>query len=241
MKWPPRQDQEKPGRVPSVGQPVPLHPTAKGITATARTHMSSLMRPSTPRHDPHIDRKSSRRDTGRLQLLVSDAWNTLSAIGRVATCALSAMACSPGANDSRSTVADASSDVEGDASSTPAMNASDATLSFAESVYPILRQNCTDHHSGSSPSGGLDMSDESRTFAKFAQDTTSEPGCLIPGSMEVEQYVWPGLPDKSLLYQKVSGVGIPPACGARMPYGGPYLSAADTDVIRDWIASGAAP
>jgi hypothetical protein len=38
-----------------------------------------------------------------------------------------------------------------------------------------------------------------------------------------------------------ASVGIPPSCGVRMPYGGPYLSAADTDVIRDWIAGGAAP
>jgi hypothetical protein len=150
----------------------------------------------------------------------------IATLGRIVIAVPAAMACSPGTNDS---------------AAAPAMNASDATLSFAESVYPIIRQNCTDHHSGSSPSGGLDMSDESRTYAKFAQDTTSEQGCLVPGSMEVEQYVWPGLPDKSLLYQKVSGVGIPPSCGVRMPYGGPYLSAADTDIIRDWLANGASP
>ncbi len=165
----------------------------------------------------------------------------IATLGGIVVGVPAAMACSPAAKDSASGARDASSDVQDDASSAPTMNASDATLSFAESVYPIIRQNCTDHHSGSSPSGGLDMSDESRTFAKFAQDTTSEPGCLVPGSMEVEQYVVTGFPDESLLYQKVSGVGIPPSCGARMPYGGPYLSAADTDVIRDWIANGGAP
>jgi len=85
------------------------------------------------------------------------------------------------------------------------------------------------------------MSDEARTYAKFAQDTTSEPGCLVPGSMEVEQYVLTGFPAKSLLYQKVSGIGIPPSCGVRMPYGGPYLSAADGQTIWEWILTGAAP
>jgi hypothetical protein len=159
-------------------------------------------------------------------------------IARIAICIPSAMACSPGASDSENIFADASSDAQEGAA---ASNASDATLSFGATVYPIIALNCTDHHSGPSPAGGLDMSDESRTFAKFAQDTTSEPGCLVPGSMEVEQYVWGGLPAKSLLYQKVSGVGIPPSCGVRIPYGGPYLSAADTQVIGEWIAGGAAP
>jgi len=42
-------------------------------------------------------------------------------------------------------------------------------------------------------------------------------------------------PAASLLYQKISGVGIPAGCGVQMPKGGPYLSAADQETIKNWI------
>ena len=42
----------------------------------------------------------------------------------------------------------------------------------------------------------------------------------------------------SLLYQKVSGMGIPSMCGVRMPLGGPYLSSTDIQTIEDWITTG---
>ena len=41
----------------------------------------------------------------------------------------------------------------------------------------------------------------------------------------------------SYLYQKV--INATPACGGRMPPGGPFLPAATTDIIRDWIDNGA--
>jgi hypothetical protein len=49
--------------------------------------------------------------------------------------------------------------------------------------------------------------------------------------------VIPGKPCDSIIVQKL---GLAPPFGARMPYNGPpYLSAAELQLIRDWIAEGA--
>lgn len=49
--------------------------------------------------------------------------------------------------------------------------------------------------------------------------------------------VMPGQPEMSLLYQKVSAA---PPCGSRMPLGGTAFSEAQLEMIRSWIAAGAA-
>lgn len=48
--------------------------------------------------------------------------------------------------------------------------------------------------------------------------------------------VAPGDPENSYLYRKLTGVGI---TGDRMPQGGPFLSASDLALVRDWIRRGA--
>jgi hypothetical protein len=48
-----------------------------------------------------------------------------------------------------------------------------------------------------------------------------------------------GRPDESFLLVKLDGP--PPGQGSRMPLGGPFLSAAEVQLIRDWIAQGARP
>jgi hypothetical protein len=48
--------------------------------------------------------------------------------------------------------------------------------------------------------------------------------------------VSPSDPANSYLYRKVTGAGI---TGDRMPQNGPYLSDAQTKLIRDWIRRGA--
>jgi hypothetical protein len=40
----------------------------------------------------------------------------------------------------------------------------------------------------------------------------------------------------SYLYRKITGAGI---TGDRMPQGGPYLTDAQTKLVRDWIRRGA--
>lgn len=46
----------------------------------------------------------------------------------------------------------------------------------------------------------------------------------------------PGDAPNSYLYRKITGVGI---TGDRMPLGGPFLSDAQTALVRDWIRRGA--
>lgn len=48
--------------------------------------------------------------------------------------------------------------------------------------------------------------------------------------------VQPGSPDMSYLYRKITGAGI---TGDRMPQGGPFLNAAQIQLVRDWIRRGA--
>jgi hypothetical protein len=57
-------------------------------------------------------------------------------------------------------------------------------------------------------------------------------------SIEMPQLsrVQPGDFVNSYLYRKIIGQGI---TGDRMPQGGPYLSAAQTKLVRDWIRRGA--
>jgi hypothetical protein len=54
----------------------------------------------------------------------------------------------------------------------------------------------------------------------------------IPNLMRVT----PGDPASSYLYRKITGSGI---TGDRMPQGGPFLSDAQTKLVRDWIRRGA--
>lgn len=49
--------------------------------------------------------------------------------------------------------------------------------------------------------------------------------------------VLPGQPDSSYIVLKLEG--DPRIVNERMPYGGPYLSAAEIQKVRDWIAAGA--
>jgi hypothetical protein len=48
--------------------------------------------------------------------------------------------------------------------------------------------------------------------------------------------VTPGDPANSYLYRKITGAGI---TGDRMPQGGPYLTDAQSKLVRDWIRRGA--
>ena len=48
--------------------------------------------------------------------------------------------------------------------------------------------------------------------------------------------VAPGDPANSYLYRKITGSGI---TGGQMPLGGPYLSAEQISLVRDWIRRGA--
>ncbi len=97
------------------------------------------------------------------------------------------------------------------------------TASFSGQVNPMLAANCACHRNGGTAGG-------------FNQD--SYASILAGGNNNgTNPEVVPGNANGSLLFQKVS-MTTPPV-GARMPFGGPYLSQANQDLIRDWINQGA--
>jgi hypothetical protein len=114
-----------------------------------------------------------------------------------------------------------------------------------------------------SPGGSGEPIDPTATFTRVQNEiftpTCAALGChdslgqqqglvLSPGraygnvvgkaSTEMPQLmrIAPSDPANSYLYRKITGAGI---TGARMPQGGPYLTDAQTKLVRDWIRRGA--
>lgn len=75
---------------------------------------------------------------------------------------------------------------------------------------------------------GLDLS-EGRTYMNTVGVTSAEDSTLLR--------IDPGDPDASYLLRKLRG--DPNILGDRMPFGGPYLSQAEIDVIEQWVLDGA--
>jgi len=98
----------------------------------------------------------------------------------------------------------------------------DTTISFSRDVFPILERTCVSCHGGVGPDGevvteeGLDMT----TYEK-----------LIAGSL-YGTVVEPGDPDESYLMELI--------IGGDMPKEGDPLAPEEIEVIRRWIAAGAA-
>jgi hypothetical protein len=88
-------------------------------------------------------------------------------------------------------------------------------------------------HGGMRPAGNLDLS--SATTARAALVNVGADGCI--GTAKIR--VVPGDPAASYLIAKLTGVGM--CSGSVMPKMGSELTAAQLDVIRAWIGSGAAP
>jgi hypothetical protein len=70
------------------------------------------------------------------------------------------------------------------------------------------------------------------TPGKAYANTVGVASTEIPSLLRVA----PSDPANSYLYRKITGAGI---TGDRMPQGGPYLSDAQTKLVRDWIRRGA--
>jgi hypothetical protein len=68
------------------------------------------------------------------------------------------------------------------------------------------------------------------TYASVVNVTSIEDATLLR--------IKPGDPDNSYLVRKLEGTGIAPGT-ARMPFGGPYLTAAQIAEVRAWVAAGA--
>lgn len=102
-----------------------------------------------------------------------------------------------------------------------------ASDTFSTIQSTIFTPICTACHSGAGAPIGL------RLDAQSSYDMlVGVPSGQVPNIARVQ----PGDPDASYLIQKLIGAA---AVGDRMPQGGPYLSQANVDLIRQWIASGA--
>lgn len=111
-----------------------------------------------------------------------------------------------------------------------------ASISFATVYSTAISGTCTGCHKAAAPTGGLDMSTEATAFTNL---TTGAPSGA-DATCTTKKYVVPGSAATSLLYQKVSGTGLPATCGAKMPKGVANYPAANVTLIENWINGGAA-
>jgi hypothetical protein len=99
---------------------------------------------------------------------------------------------------------------------------------FQEIQTTIFTPVCSVCHVGANAPAGLRL-DAANSYAMLVNVASAE----VPALMRVN----PGNPDASYLVQKIQGNA---AVGVRMPANGPpYLSQAQIDLVRRWIAAGA--
>jgi hypothetical protein len=98
--------------------------------------------------------------------------------------------------------------------------------SIQENVFTPI---CTVCHAGASAPLGLTLD-----AANSYNNLVGIPSVEVPALQRVR----PGDPDNSYIIQKLEGRA---AVGAQMPLGGPPLSQATIQVIRQWITEGAQP
>jgi hypothetical protein len=112
------------------------------------------------------------------------------------------------------------------------------TVSFATVYSTAIMGTCTEcHKAGATAAGGLDMSTEAAAFTNL---TTGAPSGADK-ACATTAYVVKGSAATSLLYQKVSGTGLPATgCGVKMPKGVANYAAANVTLIENWINGGAA-
>ena len=111
---------------------------------------------------------------------------------------------------------------------------SGATLAAIQTT--IFARSCIDAgcHSGAFPAGGLSL-EAGKAHDQLVGVQPSNFAALQAGLVRVK----PGDPDGSFLVAKVSGPTA--AEGSVMPLGKPPLTAAQIQLIRDWITAGALP
>jgi hypothetical protein len=101
------------------------------------------------------------------------------------------------------------------------------TADFDSIQAHVFTPICTVCHAGADAPHGLRLD-----VANSYNLLVSVPSVEVPSLFRVK----PGDPDSSYVIQKLEGHA---AVGARMPFGGPYLSSDVIAVIRQWITAGA--
>lgn len=95
-------------------------------------------------------------------------------------------------------------------------------------VQQIFTINCIRCHAGASAPQGMSLA-SGVSYDQIVGVASNEQ----PELLRID----PGNPDNSYLVRKIQGG--PDISGAQMPLGGPFLSNADIQTVRDWVASGA--
>ena len=112
-------------------------------------------------------------------------------------------------------------------------------LSFATDIFPkVIRAKCSACHSDAPNMGGLAFFPGAETAYKNLVNVPAGNEetykCKGIGLMRVQ----PGDPDKSLIYLKLTN----PPCGSKMPPGMFGMATPEqVELVRQWIAEGAAP
>jgi hypothetical protein len=122
------------------------------------------------------------------------------------------------------------------ASPSPSPTATPTLSAFDQIQQTIFNTTCTDAfcHDAQGQMGGLVLV-AGRSYANLVGVVPQNAAAAAAGLLRVT----PNDPDKSFLVIKVAGP--PPLEGLQMPLGKMPLSAAQMQLIRDWISAGAAP
>ena len=120
--------------------------------------------------------------------------------------------------------------------------------STAMRVYEILQENCVSCHNQADPEASLDLEGDGATIQAKALDVYNNLVNVTPANAyaagQGQKYIYPGRPDKSLLFRKVNQ-GLDPAIelhaeeGAPMPFYSNPISNLEKELIRQWILFGA--
>lgn len=101
------------------------------------------------------------------------------------------------------------------------------TVSLATDIQPIFNANCIGCHSATGVAGFLSLA----SGAAYG-NLVNKPATKTSGTLVI-----PGNSANSVLYQRISNVGLP-AGAAQMPIGS-VLSAANQNLVKTWIDQGA--
>lgn len=105
-------------------------------------------------------------------------------------------------------------------------------VSFSSHVQPVFTNSCalSGCHTGSNPPHGLNLS-AGLSYGNLVN---------VPAAEAPLDRIEPSDPDASYLIHKIQGTQADVGgSGARMPFGGPYLSQATIDTLRAWVTKGA--
>ena len=111
-----------------------------------------------------------------------------------------------------------------------------ATFTAVLAIFADSKNNCGLCHAMQTIGGGLvfNPTDRAGTYQALVGPTSQG---TLGSQCAGKTYVVPGMPDSSLLYDKLSKAT--PSCGARMPASGAVLSDMEIETVRAWIAAGA--